>query len=436
MLPKQFIVTEALWIKLGHQRLRILGQRCSEHDHLKVSTHSLQELLDSWSNKDVYLAYLTFDLNWQNNVSVFYRLELRMDKGFIQVEDQGLAADVALSLWADQPLFVFVTFWFLQGLLLLLLDSLHVRSVGSLRDLANELREGVTWLCLCFLLRRLTTIRSSLLSSLSLRLVGTTPLLLLLHLLHLKLLLLLVLNSSCVLLLSDRKLLLEHLLLEELLVKSLLFPLLLNLLFELLILVSVSHLRGHDLTLLLNASAATISSLTLGAWLLIWLVRLSHHNVVLLLLFLLCIIIWLLFILLVTDISMGIIFRLLEISCLALILGRLRVHWVPTSLDVWVLDAQLARVYDRHAVAGRWLSNVVFVASTALGLDLELGLLWALRVATMMLLRVVVPMSLGQVLTSVWLEGEASIVLLIIGHCVRLVKTLLVFHMNLLGVHF
>lgn len=144
MLPKQFIVTEALWIKLGHQRLCILGQRCCEHDHLKVSAHSLQELLDSWSNKDVYLAYLTFDLNWQNNISVFYRLELRMDKGFIQVEDQGLAADVALSLWADQPLFVFVTFWFLQGLLLLLLDSLHVRSVGSLRDLANELREGVT----------------------------------------------------------------------------------------------------------------------------------------------------------------------------------------------------------------------------------------------------------------------------------------------------
>jgi len=101
-----------------------------------VPAHSLQERLDSWSNKDVDLAYLTFNLYWQYDICVFYRFELRVDKCFVQVEDQCLSANVALSLWANEPLVVNVPIRFLLGLLLLL-HCLHIWSVGSLRDLAN-----------------------------------------------------------------------------------------------------------------------------------------------------------------------------------------------------------------------------------------------------------------------------------------------------------
>ena len=81
---------------------------------------------------------------------------------------------------------------------------------------------------------------------------------------------------------------------------------------------------------------------------------------------------FILFILLVTDIPMGIIL-LLEIGCLALVLGRLGVHRVPSALDFRALDAQFARVHNGNAIACRALSHVPFVSSTALGLDLQLG---------------------------------------------------------------
>lgn len=121
--------------------------------------------------------------------------------------------------------------------------------------------------------------------------------------------------------------------------ESLLLSLLLYLLFELLILVSVPYLGRNNLCFLLHSPSAAVSSLTTLAALL-RLVRLSHHNVVLLLLllFLRIVINLLLFILvailLVTDISMGIIIGLLEVSCLTLVFRCLRVHGVAASLNV------------------------------------------------------------------------------------------------------
>lgn len=133
---------------------------------------------------------------------------------------------------------------------------------------------------------------------------------------------------------------------------SLLFSLLLNLLLKLLILVSVPHLRWNYLSLLLNSSSAAIVSLPLVAWLLMRLVGLPHHVMVLLLfLTILVNLLFVLFILLVTDIAMGIIISLLEIGCLALVLGRLRVHWVTTALDFRAFDAELAGVDDGHTIS-------------------------------------------------------------------------------------
>jgi hypothetical protein len=76
------------------------------------------------------------------------------------------------------------------------------------------------------------------------------------------------------------------------------------------------------------------------------LVWLPHHDV--LVLFLNMFVSSLLIILLVTDIPMGGVL-LLEVSWVALVLGSLR---IATPVDVGVLDRQLPRVNDGHAVAG------------------------------------------------------------------------------------
>ena len=180
--------------------------------------------------------------------------------------------------------------------------------------------------------------------------------------------------------------------------KSLLFSLLLNLLFELLILVPISSLRWDNLPLLLHTSSAAVVSLALVAWLLMRLMWLSHH-MVLLRLFLTIYCSFVLFILLVTDISMGIIV-LLEIGCLALVFRSLGVYRVPATLNFGALDAEFARVYG-HAIACRALSYVPIIATSALGLDLQLGFLRALRVPTMVLLLERISMSLSHVLPSI-----------------------------------
>ena len=61
------------------------------------------------------------------------------------------------------------------------------------------------------------------------------------------------------------------------------------------------------------------------------LVRLSHHNVLVLFLNIIVTLFFILVILLVTDIAMGIIMLLVEISCLTLVLGGLG---VAASVDV------------------------------------------------------------------------------------------------------
>jgi hypothetical protein len=99
------------------------------------------------------------------------------------------------------------------------------------------------------------------------------------------------------------------------------------------------------------------------------LVRLPHHDM--LLLFLNMVVRSLLVILLVTDIPVRVV-RLLEVSWVALVLGGLG---VAAPADVRVLDRDLARVNDGHAVTGRALSHVILVPNTALGLDLKISLL-------------------------------------------------------------
>ena len=77
---------------------------------------------------------------------------------------------------------------------------------------------------------------------------------------------------------------------------------------------------------------------------------------------------------------------------------------------------------------------MIFVSSTALSLDLQVRLFGALGVPQLLL--VAIRVRLGHISAAVRLERKTNVVLVIVSKCLRLVKTLLILHMGLLGVHF
>ena len=104
MFSVQLVGAEPVWVKLGTEWFRVLGQTCCEHDHLVVSAHSLQECRDQWPHQHVYLADLPFDLDWKNDVGVLDRLELRMHKCLVKIEYQSLSSDIGFSLWPNKEI--------------------------------------------------------------------------------------------------------------------------------------------------------------------------------------------------------------------------------------------------------------------------------------------------------------------------------------------
>ena len=104
VLSKQFVRAETLWIKLSDQWFRIFWKTCSEYNHFIVFTHSLKEAWNTWSYQNVNLANLPLNLDWQYNISILNRFELRVDKGLIQVENKSFSSNILFALWADQPL--------------------------------------------------------------------------------------------------------------------------------------------------------------------------------------------------------------------------------------------------------------------------------------------------------------------------------------------
>lgn len=94
VFSEKLVRTETFWIQLSHERFSILRKTCGEDHHFVVLTHSLKETGDSRSDQNVDLAYLAFDLNRQDDVSIFNWLELRVDKSLVQVEHQRLSSIV------------------------------------------------------------------------------------------------------------------------------------------------------------------------------------------------------------------------------------------------------------------------------------------------------------------------------------------------------
>lgn len=90
------------------------------------------------------MADLTFDFDWEDDVGVFDGFELRVNEGFIQVEDKGLSADFVLSGWANEEISFWC--WRLFDDLLLMSALGHGRLVLALMDLGNQLAGKVVLL--------------------------------------------------------------------------------------------------------------------------------------------------------------------------------------------------------------------------------------------------------------------------------------------------
>lgn len=106
MLSEQLVGTEAFGIELGDEWLGVFGQACREHHHFVVSAHPLKETTHSRTNQDINLANLSFDFDWQNDVSVFYWLELRVNESLVEVKHERLPSAVLFPLRPNKPFFL------------------------------------------------------------------------------------------------------------------------------------------------------------------------------------------------------------------------------------------------------------------------------------------------------------------------------------------
>ena len=75
MLTEEQVRAHLCGVELLHQRLSILGQRCSEDDQFINFVHLFQELSYKWSDQDVDGADLTINFDWQHDISTLNWLE-------------------------------------------------------------------------------------------------------------------------------------------------------------------------------------------------------------------------------------------------------------------------------------------------------------------------------------------------------------------------
>lgn len=74
-LPKQAMFDGLMFVEHVQYRVRVLGQRRSEHNRFKLRSKTLQELVHARPLKDVDVVYLVINLYGNNKVGVGYRLK-------------------------------------------------------------------------------------------------------------------------------------------------------------------------------------------------------------------------------------------------------------------------------------------------------------------------------------------------------------------------
>jgi hypothetical protein len=79
MFTKKFVRAKFVWVDDVNKGVSILGKRSCKDNKLPVLMHSLQELRDPRPNQNKDVAYVSFNLNWKNNVWILYGFEGRVD---------------------------------------------------------------------------------------------------------------------------------------------------------------------------------------------------------------------------------------------------------------------------------------------------------------------------------------------------------------------
>jgi hypothetical protein len=97
---------------LVHQRISVFRQRSCVYDYLVVVSHLLQEVLSSWAFLDINVADAAIYIYGDGVVGIGDLLELTMDEGLIEIQDESLPTFQVLGLWTKQAsalLSVFIT---------------------------------------------------------------------------------------------------------------------------------------------------------------------------------------------------------------------------------------------------------------------------------------------------------------------------------------
>ena len=100
-----------------------------------------EELGDVGPHQDVDCADLAIDLHGQLNIGILDRFKRRMNKRFVEVKYEGLAALFTGTLGSKQVLVAKVHAAVLNLYKVVILDLGHLRLRLALRNLANELAE-------------------------------------------------------------------------------------------------------------------------------------------------------------------------------------------------------------------------------------------------------------------------------------------------------
>lgn len=101
VFSEKFVCTETIWVELCNKRLCVFRQTRREDDKLVMLRHSVEKLADSRSHQNVDLPNLSLYLYRKHNIRSFDWLELRVHQCLVEVQHQGLPADIALRLWPD-----------------------------------------------------------------------------------------------------------------------------------------------------------------------------------------------------------------------------------------------------------------------------------------------------------------------------------------------
>ena len=86
VLPEESHRAECISVHLIHKRVCVFWQTCCENYNFIILWHYLQKVIYSWSLLYKDVAYVSFNVDWDYVVRVFYLVKLTVNESFIQIK--------------------------------------------------------------------------------------------------------------------------------------------------------------------------------------------------------------------------------------------------------------------------------------------------------------------------------------------------------------